>query len=202
MAGCHYCFTRWWILSNSIQHISPPLIHPDKSCHYLNLVLEYSSFLHHYSVQFHHNNNFDNKTQFGRCSFRTRVLISNLAWRQCKIATAYGLNVKWRWWRPEPSFIQSRYHLQFTVISCSTETQQWSPADGTNHKPQSCIVCIGYFFFFALKSDLIFCMPLVHSNSSRPCVFTKLWSSPCGRARRFSAEIYHVRTLREFKIIR
>ena len=133
-------------------------------------MLEYSSFLHHYSVQFHHNNNFDNKTQFGRCSFRTRVLISNLAWRQCKIAT---VTVSMQSEDDEDqSPVLHRYHLQFTVISCSTETQQWSPADGTNHKPQSCIVCIGYFFFFALKSDLIFCMPLVHSNSSRPRVFT------------------------------
>ena len=51
------------------------------------------------------------------------------------MATAYGPDAKWRWWRPESSFTQSRADIvyQFTVIGCSTETQQWSPADCTNH---------------------------------------------------------------------
>ena len=75
---------------------SPPLLHPDKSCHYLNLVLEHSSFLHHYSVQFHHNNNFDNKTQFGRCSFRTTKVLFQI-WPEGNVkylATVHGLDAK------------------------------------------------------------------------------------------------------------
>ena len=136
-------------------------------------MLEYSSFLHHYSVQFHHNNNFDNKTQFGRCSFRTTKVLFQI-WPEGNVkylATVHGLDAKWRWWRPESSFTQSRADIvyQFTVIGCSTETQQWSPAGtNNNHAPTR---SMHWIYFFALKCDLIFCMPLVHSNSSWPCVF-------------------------------